>query len=121
MGSHLALAGLDKESIGIVNVWEITSKQLELTLYHPKFRSEGFSIRPESANSVRAVTADPAGQWWATADVDGVIHLWSANSGALIQSISTGQKGIYALDANPVNAGFVTAAADGSVQTWLLE
>ena len=119
-GSHLALAGLDKESMGVITVWNIETRKLELTLYHPKFRSEGFAIRPESANSVRAITADPNGKWWASAGVDGNIHLWDT-SGALMQSITTGQKGIYALDANPLEAGFVAAAADGSVQTWLLQ
>lgn len=120
-GEKLALGGLDKDSVGIVSVWDVTTRKLELNLYHPKFRSEGFSIRPESANSVRAITTDPNGQWWATAGIDGIIHLWSSESGALIQSMPTGQKGIYALDANPNYAGLVTASADGSVQTWLLE
>jgi len=120
-GLHLAAAGLDRESVGIVNIWNVDSRELELTLHHPKFHSESFAIRPESANSVRAITADPQGQWWASAGIDGIIHLWSSESGALLESMSTGQKGIYTLDANPISQGLVTAASDGSVQTWSIQ
>ncbi|MFD9096963.1 NB-ARC domain-containing protein [Streptomyces collinus] len=66
---------------------------------------------------VLAVTVEPRGQWLASGDAGGNVHLWTS-TGELIRSFQAHDKAITALLAGPAGAWLATGSVDNSLAVW---
>ncbi len=67
---------------------------------------------------VTAVCFSPDGQFLATADRNGTLLLWEADSGLFVQKLDGHTKAITSLQWRSDSQFFVTASEDGSVRVW---
>jgi WD40 repeat protein len=81
----------------------------------PPPASSQVQVRP-GRHGWRLVTADAAGRWLASANGDGVITAWLAESGLPVRSWSTGAR-VRAMAAGPSDL-LVVATDDGRVGAW---
>jgi WD40 repeat protein len=99
-GRTVLAAGAETEAV----VWDADAGAVRHRLPHP--------------TRVTAVAADPAGTRLATADEDGTVRLWAADTGALVGPAVRHRGAVYALAFSPDGRRLLTGGDDHEVRVW---
>lgn len=118
-GKTLASGCWDKT----VNLWDVETGELAHTLTGHSYGVTAVVFVPNSqANSetdseTNSASADPL---LVSADYDGGIRLWRANSGELVRTFAADRYPIFSLVISPDGKTLVEGSGDGSIKSWKL-
>jgi len=91
-----------------IKVWDVTSKQVELTL-------EGHE------KSTLPVAFSPDEKYLASGSLDRTVKLWNAKTGELLKTLKIHTDNIYDIEFHPSGNYFASASRDKTIRLWDFE